>query len=124
MIITPEPRNILRGISRAYIFDLADKLGLQCVEKNIEPYDVFEADEAFMTGTPFCMLPVTSLNSVKIGNGKVGAITKKLLSTWSSNVGVDIEAQIKNWNVENSAQSDAPSPYAFKNEACVNPDEL
>ena len=116
VIITPEGRNILRGISREYVMqELAPQLGLKCIEKNIEPYDVFTADEAFMTGTPFCLLPVTSLNSVAIGDGQVGKITKLLLKTWSENVGVDIVKQIQAWNMAMEASStDAPSPYAFR----------
>lgn len=114
-VITPEPRNILRGISRDYIFELCDQLGLEWVEKNIETYDVITADEAFMTGTPFCLLPVTSLNSIAIGDRKMGPITRKLLDTWSANVGVDIEGQIKKWSENPTAKSsDAPTPYAFK----------
>ena len=67
-VISPEGRNMLRGISREYVMkELCKKLGFNVVEKNIEPYDVYDADEAFITGTPFCMLPVTSLNSFKIG---------------------------------------------------------
>ena len=115
MIITPEGRNILRGVSRAYIFELSEQLGLQCMEKNIEPYDVVNADEAFMTGTPFCILPVTSINGLQIGNGKMGAITRKLLNTWSENVGVDIEGQIKKWDESGRKhKTSAPSPYSFK----------
>lgn len=115
VIITPEPRNILRGISRAYIFELAQQLGMPCIEKNIETYDVINADEAFMTGTPFCILPVTGLNSVTIGAGKMGKTTRLLLDTWSSNVGVDIQVQIKKWDYERSAQkASGPSPYSFK----------
>jgi branched-chain amino acid aminotransferase len=116
VIITPEGRNILRGISRAYIMhELAPQLGLKCAEKNIEPYDVIMADEAFMTGTPFCILPVTSLNSVQIGDGKIGKITKLLLDTWSENVGIDIVGQIKAWDQAPSVRApDAPSPYAFR----------
>jgi branched-chain amino acid aminotransferase len=115
VIITPEPRNILRGISRAYIFELADQVGLRCIEKNIEPYDVMTGDEAFMTGTPFCILPVTSLNKVQIGDGKMGPITRRLLDAWSNNVGVDIEGQIKKWDRERKPGStSAPSPYSFK----------
>ena len=53
------------------------------------------ADEAFMTGTPFCILPVTQINGIDIGNGKRGVMTNKLLNQWSKNVGVDIEKQIK-----------------------------
>ena len=116
VIISPEGRNILRGISRAYVMkELGPQLGIQCIEKNIEPYDVITADEAFMTGTPFCLLPVTSLNGTSIGDGQVGKITNSLIETWSKNVGVDIVKQIKTWNQEMEAQStDAPSPYAFK----------
>jgi len=115
IIITPEPRNILRGVSRAYIFELASQMNLECVEKNIEPYDVITADEAFMTGTPFCLLPVTSLNGIQIGEGRMGRVTKMLLDRWSENVGVDIEEQIKRWDAEDvSIISNAPSPYIFK----------
>lgn len=112
MLITPEGRNILRGISRGYVFDLASQLNLKCIEKNIEPYDVFTADEAFITGTPFCLLPVTSLNSVKIGSGKVGEITNLLLNSWSKNVGVDIVGQIKGW-AQPASSPNAPTPYSF-----------
>ena len=72
-VITPKGVHILRGISRDYVLEtLCEQLNLEKEEKDIEPYDVYSADEAFMTGTPFCMLPVTSLNSIKIGNGKRG----------------------------------------------------
>jgi branched-chain amino acid aminotransferase len=115
VIITPEGRNVLRGVSREYIFELANELGLDCVEKNIEPYDVYEADEAFMTATPFCLLPTISLNGIKIGNGKMGDIAKKLLQQWSKNVGLDIESQIRRYGREvSSINSDAPTPYQFK----------
>jgi branched-chain amino acid aminotransferase len=115
VVITPEPRNILRGISRGYIFELAQKLGLSCIEKNIEPYDVITADEAFMTGTPFCILPVSSLNNIPIGNEPMGNITRQLLDTWSDEVGVPIVEQIKKWDAERGAHATAgPSPYSFK----------
>ena len=114
VLITPEPRNILRGISRAYTLELADQLQIKWVEKNIEPYDVMTADESFMTGTPFCMLPVTQLYGLPIGDGKPGAITQKLQDQWSQNVGVDFVAQIKNWDKANSKKKkDGPTPYQF-----------
>lgn len=112
VIITPEGRNILRGISRAYIFELAEQLNLKCIEKNIEPYDVYTADEAFMTGTPFCLLPVTGLNGIEIGDGKIGRITKMLLDKWSENVGVDIVKQIKAFNKEIEGIKGS-TPYKF-----------
>jgi branched-chain amino acid aminotransferase len=114
VIYTPEGRNILRGISRQYIIDeLAPELDIKVIEKNIEPYDVYTADEAFMTGTPFCMLPVTSLNGIKVGDGEVGPIFTRILNKWSMNVNVDIKEQIKFWKNENTTAS--PTPYQFKN---------
>lgn len=115
-IITPEGRNILRGISRTYIMEeLAPQLGIPVVEKNIESYDVHTADEAFMTGTPFCMLPVTRLNDLPIGDGAIGDGFRTLLGQWSKAVGIDIAAQIKAWNsADGGVGSDAPTPYRFK----------
>jgi len=113
-IYTPEGRNILRGISREYIFEICKQLNLNCVEKNIETYDVYTADEAFMTGTPFCLLPVTRLNSVDIRHGKMGPVTVKLLNQWGANVDVDIIQQIKEFGRECSdLTGDAPTPYSF-----------
>lgn len=116
VVITPEGRNILRGISRDYVMnELCTQLGMPIVEKNFEPYDVYTADEAFMTGTPFCMLPVTSLNGLPIGDGKVGEDFTRLIERWSANTGVNIIKQIKAWNSDGGGQnSNAPSPYSFK----------
>jgi len=114
-LYTPEPRNILVGISRNYIFELAKKLGIIYHETNLQVKDVENADEAFMTATPFCMLPVTSIHKNNIGDGKRGPVFNKLLNQWSSNVEIDIEKQIKNFNkeLENNKVS-GPSPYQFK----------
>ena len=111
-VITPEGRNVLRGISREYVFELCESMSIECLEKNIGTYDVYTADEAFMTGTPFCILPVTSLNGSKIDLGAFGNITKRILDKWSINVGVDIVSQIKNWENSNSGLS----PYKFCDE--------
>ena len=114
-LYTPEPRNILRGISRGYIMELCGKMQIECIEKNLDVYDVVNSDEAFMSGTPFCMLPVTSINGQQIGNGRMGCMTERLLGVWGKNVGVDIMNQIKEWNRRSKKQmTDAPSPYIFK----------
>ena len=117
VVISPEGRDILRGISREYVMnELCPALGIKAIEKNIDPYDVYTADEAFITGTPFCMLPVTSLNSVEIGTGRPGSVFTKLLKEWSSKTGINIQKQIADWNKADatSGSSDAPTPYRFK----------
>ncbi len=115
-IYSPEGRNILRGISRDYVMkELAPQLGIPVQEKNLDPYDIYTADEAFMTGTPFCMLPVTRINGEKIGSGEVGPVFSRVLDAWSRNVGVDIAGQIKAWNAAGSTlAANAPTPYRFK----------
>ena len=113
VVITPEGRNVLRGISRDYIFELCKELGIECCEKPFDLYDVYTADEAFMTGTPFCLLPVSSLNDLPIGTQPMGAVTRNLLDRWSENVGLNIENQIKKFN-EETKESSGASPYRFK----------
>ena len=114
IVYTPEPRNILVGISRNYIFELCEELNIKCIEKNLETYDAYTADESFMTATPFCLLPVTKFNGLKIGDGKLGEITQKLHDQWSKNVGLDIFKQIKDYSLECRKLNDnQPTPYVF-----------
>ena len=115
MVITPEGRDILRGVSREYVMkELCPELGLTVHERNIDPYDVYTADEAFMTGTPFCMLPVTSLNGLPIGNGVVGPLYTEILQQWSKNTATDIKEQIQIWNKTDGEVTEGPTPYRFK----------
>lgn len=109
VLLTPEPRNILCGISRRYVMDIAKELGIPCRETNLGLYEVYNADEAFMTATPFCILPVTNIHSCPIGTGKMGTITNQLISKWGQQVGVDIIEQIKQWEGDVSGKS----PYKF-----------
>jgi branched-chain amino acid aminotransferase len=114
VVYTPEGRNILKGISRDYIFELCQELNIPCVEKNLTMYDAYTSDESFMTATPFCILPVKSVNYIDLGDGKMGPITRKLLDKWSKNVGVNIEQQIKDYNNEFVIDSKVATPYNFK----------
>jgi len=115
VIFLPEQRDILRGISmNTVINDLAPALGIKVIQKNIEPFDVYEADEVFLTSTPFCILPAVTLNKLKIGDGKPGKITKKLIKAWSDLVGVDIVEQIKSWDLKKNNQT-STTPYKFEN---------
>jgi len=114
VVYTPEPRDILVGISRNYVMELCTQLGLNCVEKNLEVYDAYTSDECFMTATPFCLLPVCTFNGLKIGDGKMGEITRLIHDKWSENVGLDIFQQIRDYSVEcKKLNRDQPTPYVF-----------
>ena len=76
---------------------IIDKHGAD--EIDISMYDVVsEATEAFVTATPFCMLPVVSLNGIPVGDGEVGPKYQEMLESWSDDVGVNIKEQIQSWD--------------------------
>ncbi|MBV6497851.1 MAG: Branched-chain-amino-acid aminotransferase [Prosthecobacter sp.] len=93
-IISPTPRNILQGISLQTIHELAGDIGMEFVERDFQPYDVVNADEAWLTTTPYCMAPCTRINGIPVGDGRPGPWFRKMLSAWSSLAGLDIEAQV------------------------------
>jgi branched-subunit amino acid aminotransferase/4-amino-4-deoxychorismate lyase len=91
---SPLPANILPGVSKAVVMRLADRLGIPFCERDLNVGDVLDADEAFLTSTPYCMLPVSRVNGVPIGSGKPGPAFERLLEAWSKEVGLDIRKQI------------------------------
>jgi branched-chain amino acid aminotransferase len=94
-LLTPEPRNILRGITREHTMMLAERKGIPVRECNIELYDVIQAEEAFFTSTPYMMLPCVKINGIDIGEGTVGPVTRQLTAAWSEDIGFDVFAQAK-----------------------------
>ncbi|HDY65113.1 MAG TPA: branched-chain amino acid aminotransferase [Phycisphaerae bacterium] len=113
-LLTPEPRNILRGITRAHTMHLARQKGIVVRECNIEPYDVINGDEAFVTSTPFMIIPCTKFNGIPIGTGQVGAMTRKLQDAWSEDIGYDVFAQARELSqMGTSEASSGPSTYRF-----------
>lgn len=94
-IVSPTTRNILPGISRDMVIALAEKLGIPFVERDFQVYNVINADEAFTSSTPYCLLPVTRINGLPIGDGRPGPIYRRLMQAWSDAVGLDIESQLQ-----------------------------
>ena len=90
---TPGDRTILKGVSRGVVFDLARQLNIPVVEEDLQPYDMYTADESFFSSTFPCVLPITTVDRRQIGDGKPGPITQQLLAAWSESVGMDIVDQ-------------------------------
>lgn len=85
----PVNASSLAGITRGATLDAARELGITCVEQNLTRYDCWTCDEAFLTGTAAEMVPVIAVDERKIGNGKPGPITGKLLEVFRRNVRKD-----------------------------------
>lgn len=94
-LLTPGPKNILRGVSRANIIKLAEKLKIPVVEGDLQPWDLYNADEAFASSTPWSILPIGRYMNVPIGDKVPGPITKRLCQEWSKWVGIDIIKQME-----------------------------
>ena len=77
---TPHPSSgILKGITRQTVIDLARADGIEVVEDTMTKLDIFEADEAFLTGTAAEVIPMVTLDDQPIGDGRPGDMTKKLM---------------------------------------------
>ena len=90
---TPSTSNCLAGVSRDTVLELAAKIGIPSQETQLQPYDLYTADEVFFTSTPYCIMPATRFNGLPVGDGQVGPVVKQLLAAWSELVGVDIVKQ-------------------------------
>ena len=93
VVRTPGDSSILQGVSRGMVIDLARQLNIPFVEEDLQPYDLYTADEAFFTSSSPGVLPVTTVDKREVGDGKPGPITQQLLAAWSEAVGIDIVDQ-------------------------------
>ena len=93
IIRSPGDRSILQGVSRTTVYGLAERLGITVAEGNLQPYDLYTADEVFFATTPWCIAPVTYVDRLPVGDGSPGRITRQLIDAWSGEVGVDIVDQ-------------------------------
>jgi len=78
-LLTPPPyAGVLEGITRNVVMDLARQAGYDVREQMLTRYDVYNADELFLTGTAAEVVPVVTIDRRTIGDGKPGKITKDL----------------------------------------------
>lgn len=76
----PIAAGALAGVTRAVVFDLAAELGIPIREPMMTRYDIFTADECFLTGTAAEVIPAVKLDTRLIGDGKPGPITRRLIT--------------------------------------------
>ena len=86
-LITPAASaGALKGITRDTALEIAGELGIPWREANMTRYDVWVADELFLTGTAAEIIPIVEVDARQIGNGKPGAITAKFLESFRRRV--------------------------------------
>ena len=93
-LVTPREKYVLPGVSRQTVIDLAGQLGIPCREADIDLFDAYNADEAFVTSTSLCICPISSINGMTIGDGDIfGPITKRLIDAYAGLVDCDFVQQ-------------------------------
>lgn len=87
IVTPPESVGILKGITRQVVFDLAGEAGLPVEQNLLTRYDLFAADECFLTGTAAEIIAVVRIDGRDIGDGEPGEVTGRLRSAFKKLVG-------------------------------------
>ena len=83
LITPPLHAGVLDGITRKSVMELARRAGIDVGEELFTLFELYNADECFLTGTAAEVIPVVKIDDRDIGTGKVGSVTKKLMSDFS-----------------------------------------
>ncbi len=86
----------MNGITRSNVISLCKQNKIPCEQKNFSLFDVYGADEAFVTGTFGGLTPVTKIDGKTIGKGKYGNVTKKLDNLYKDLIHNDIKNKTYN----------------------------
>jgi branched-chain amino acid aminotransferase len=92
-VYTPREQYVLAGISRETVIELARGFGIPVVEQDLDLYDAYNADEAFLTSTSLCICPVRSVNDVRVGSAIPGPVTRQLSDAYCRLVDFDFVGQ-------------------------------
>ena len=82
LLTPPTYLGALRGITRQAIMDLAPRNDIPCQERVLTRHDLFNAEESFLTGTAAEVVPVVKIDGRRVGHGKPGKVTRKLMSAF------------------------------------------
>lgn len=83
LITPPKSHNLLPGITRDLVLELAAQAGIDCVEREISEQELFNADEIWLTSSTKEIMPVTELNRQAVGNGQPGDVWQYVATRYS-----------------------------------------
>ena len=85
----PDRSNVLPGVSMQTVLEIADSFGIEVDEGLYSQREIYNAEEAFVSSTRYCLLPVATINGYPLGDLVPGRLTGRILSRWKELVGVD-----------------------------------
>ena len=94
-IITPPDRDALPGVSMLYLKNVAQSAGFHWESRSFKRDELLNADEVFLTSTPWCVLAAVQIDRNLIGKGVPGPVFHELLNAWSENVSLDLVEQAR-----------------------------
>lgn len=87
-LITPaSSAGALKGITRDTVLGIAEEIGIPCREANLTRYDLWVAEELFLTGTAAEIIPIVEVDARSIGDGHPGPVTGQFLDAFRQRVG-------------------------------------
>ena len=96
-LMTPKARHVLPGVSRRTVIELAETLGVPVEEADLDLYDAYTAEEAFLTSTSLCLCGIRAINGQAVGDGAPpGPVTQRLTEAYKELAGFDFVAQYLN----------------------------
>jgi branched-chain amino acid aminotransferase len=81
-VYTPPTINNLKGITRAVSIEILKDMGYEVNEQHMGLFDLYTADEIFVTGTAAEAAPITQIDGRSIGDGKPGKVTNKVIEAF------------------------------------------
>lgn len=84
VLYVPPTLNNLRGITRLVVLELAVSLGITVKEQNMGYFDLYTADEVFVTGTAAEVAPIVTIDGRSIGNGRPGPVTAQMMKAFTA----------------------------------------
>jgi branched-subunit amino acid aminotransferase/4-amino-4-deoxychorismate lyase len=92
-LVSPPREHILAGVSLGVVQELAQQTGVPFSARPLSVDELHSADEAMLTSTSVCVLPIVECDGHAVGDGKPGPLYRRLLAAWSEMVGLDIAVQ-------------------------------
>lgn len=92
---TPTSHEILKGITRTAISEIAKENNIEIVQEHIAPEEAYKAEEAFCSSATGLLVPIIKIDGHDIGSGQPGAIVQKIYAKYREYADKDYDSQVE-----------------------------